>query len=280
MDQHQAAPLLMGQDPLQAGSPAGRMVPARSITQMMRAGLITEDDGRTRLGDEFRIAASRVQATIAACLSAGGPGSNLLLITSTRPGEGKSFSAINLASALAQTAPRPVLLIDADAKRGSVSELMGLRGEAGLLDLTLDAMLSPASLVVATPVPGLSVLPLGNHAAAYDAGGAVQPLQAVAQKLCRCFPETTIVIDTGPLLATSDPSVLAPCAGQIVMVVEAARTQRSELEAALDMIHACPQVMLMLNKVPGRSRTSFGAYSYAGDYYARPNTPPVKPDPA
>ena len=260
---------------------APRRVPARSIMQMMRAGLITEDDGRTRLGDEFRIAASRVQTVIAAGLAAGTPGSNPASdhqhpawggqeLLRNQPGFG----------ILAQTASRPVLLIDADAKRGSVSELMGLRGEAGLLDLTLDGALSPSSLVVATPVSGLSVMPLGNHLAAQDMSGLVQPLQTVAQKLCRCFPDMTLVIDTGPLLATSDPSVLAPSAGQIVMVVEAARTQRSELEAALEMIRASPQVMLLLNKVPGRSRTSFGAYSYAGDYYARSNAPPVKPDPA
>jgi receptor protein-tyrosine kinase len=121
-------------------------------------------------------------------------------------------------------------------------------------------------------------MPLGDPAASMEQTGRGQPLLNAAQQLSRCFPDSTVVIDTGPLLATSDPSVLAPSAGQVLMVIEAERTQRSELEAALEMIRACPQVMMLLNKVAGHSRTSFGAYSYEGDYYARPNVPPPKPD--
>jgi hypothetical protein len=68
--------------------------------------------------------------------------------------------------------------------------------------------------------------------------------------------------------------VLAPSVAQIVMVVEAGKTQRAELDAALDLIRSSPRIMLMLNKVAGRNTASFGAYSYSGDYYAQPNLPP------
>ena len=60
--------------------------------------MIVESQGRTRLGDEFRIAASRLQSVIKASVASGERGGNLLLITSTRPAEGKSFSSINLAA--------------------------------------------------------------------------------------------------------------------------------------------------------------------------------------
>lgn len=269
MDQH---------DTQMTWTQAPRIAQPRSVQQMLRAGLIIEEEGRTRLGDEFRIAASRVQRVLTASLKAGAPGANVLLVTSTRPSEGKSFSAINMASALAQTASRPVLLIDADAKRGSLSDLMGMRGERGLLDLTADAALAPGSLMVSTPVHGLSILPLGDIANVGEPTGRAQPLLNAAEQLSRTFPNMTLVIDTGPLLATSDPSVIAPIVGQILMVVEAERTQRSEMEAALEMIRGCPNVMLLLNKVAGHRRTQFGAYSYTGEYYAKPNLPPPRPD--
>jgi len=101
----------------------------------------------------------------------------------------------------------------------------------------------------------------------------------VVDALSAALSDCTLVLDTGPLLSTSDPSVLAPSVAQIVMIVESGRTQKPELEAALDLIRGAPKVLLMLNKVSGRQRSSFGAYSYYGDYYARPNAPPPAPTP-
>jgi receptor protein-tyrosine kinase len=197
-----------------------------------------------------------------------------LLITSTKPGEGKSFSSLNLAAALAQTATRPVILVDADNKPGCLSDLVGLKRYSGVFDMVADEDLDPSSLIVETPVRGLSLIPIGNPLAATDVASRPRPLTEVADVLSLNLPDCTLVIDTGPLLATADPSVLAPAMTQIVMVVEAEKTRRPELEAALDLIRGCPKVLLMLNKVAGRQRSTFGAYSYYGDYYARPNAPP------
>ncbi len=247
----------------------------RRVEDMARAGLIVESEGRTRLGDEFRIAASRLHGLVNASLAAGERSGNVVLVTSTRPAEGKSFASVNLAAALARTGARPVLLVDADAKPHCLTDLFGLSGAVGLLDYIADSRLSPERLVAATPVAGLSLLPLGSRSAAIAGSGHGQPLQEAAEQLSRRFAGSTLVIDTGPLLATSDPSVLAPVASQILMVVEAGRTQRGELEAALEMIKACPKVVLLLNKQAGQNRAAFGAYSYSGGYYAKPNIPPA-----
>jgi receptor protein-tyrosine kinase len=252
----------------------------RTIADLAQAGLILEDEGRTRLGDEFRICASRLHSAIKASILSGERNGNALMVTSTKPAEGKSFSSLNLAAALAQTAQRPVVLVDADLKPGSLSELMGLKRQPGVFDMVSDASIRPAELVVATPLPGLSILPIGMPAMQTDLDHRRRPLVEVVDALCAGLAECTLVIDTGPLLSTSDPSVLAPSVAQIVMVVESGRTQRPELEAALELIRGNPKVMLMLNKVSGRQRSAFGAYSYYGDYYARPNAPPPSNPPA
>ena len=249
---------------------------ARSLAEMARGGLIIEADGRTRLGDEFRIAASRLHTVVKGSIAAGERCGNMVLVTSTRPAEGKSFAALNIAAALARTGSRPVLLVDADAKVHCLSDLLGLANAPGLLDFAADDSLQPNGMLAATPITGLSILPLGDRTGKLDPDKRSQPLPEAAERLSRRFANSTLVIDTGPLLATSDPSVLAPTASQILMVVEAGRTQRNELEAAMEMIKACPKVVLLLNKQAGRNRSSFGAYSYTGDYYAKPNTPPPK----
>ena len=257
--------------PLDLG-PGPEVSQSCTLANMAQAGLIIETEGRTRLGDEFRIAASRLQAVISSSIAAEERCGNLVLVTSTRPAEGKSFAALNIAASLARTGSRPVLLIDADAKVRCLSELLSLSGRAGLLNITSDRTLQLDRLTIGTPVHNLFVLPLGAVTDALPNNG--QSLPAAVERLSAHFSCWTLVIDTGPLLATSDPSVLAPVASQILMVVEAARTQRSELEAALEMIKACPKVMLLLNKQTGQNRSAFGAYSYTGGYYAKPNLPP------
>jgi receptor protein-tyrosine kinase len=253
--------------------------PARTVAELAQAGLIIEDEGRTRLGDEFRICASRLHSVVKASILSGERNGNALLITSTKPAEGKSFSSLNLSAALAQTAQRPVVLVDADLKPGSLTELVGLKRQPGLFDMVGDSGVRPAELVVETPLPGLSIIPIGVPQAEFDLDHRRRPLVDVVDALCAGLPDCTIVLDTGPLLSTSDPSVLAPSVAQILMVVEAGHTQKSELQAALDLLRGTQKVLLMLNKVTGRRRSAFGAYSYYGDYYARPNTPPPAPVP-
>jgi len=250
----------------------------RSMAQLEQAGLIIEDEGRTRLGDEFRICASRLNGAIKATIRAGDRNANTLLVTSTKPAEGKSFSSVNLAAALSQTAPRPVVLVDVDLKPGCLSELVGLKLQPGLFDLAAEPTLQPADLLVGTPLAGLFIMPIGVPPIFSDLDRRRRPLVDVVDVMSAALPDATLVLDTGPLLSTSDPSVLAPAVGQIVMVVEASQTQRPELEAALDLIRGAQKVMLMLNKVSARQRASFGSYSYYGQYYARPNAPPPKPN--
>ena len=85
------------------------------------------------------------------------------------------------------------------------------------------------------------------------------------QRLSRRYADRLLILDAAPCLSTSDPAALAPVVGQILFVVEAERTQREEVEAALDLIQACPLVMLLLNKMQVTNRYTFGAYS---NYYS------------
>ena len=80
--------------------------------------------------------------------------------------------------------------------------------------------------------------------------------------------DCVIIIDAPPALSTSDPHVIAPHVAQAVLVVEAERTQRSEVEAALDLIRACPSVSAVLNKTRLAAGHTFG--SRDGQYYAAP----------
>jgi protein-tyrosine kinase len=250
-----------------AADPAGGMLqgPASvDAVSLERAGMVDWSRTRTRISEEFRL----VQRQI--IRSAFGPGaepgfSNLLLVTSARPGEGKSFMSTNLAGSIARQGDHHVLLVDADSKRDSICYSLGLAQARGLLDLAANPKLDPAPLIVKTPIERLSILPVGRERERSAELFSTKEMTRLIQSLGRRYADRLLILDAPPCLSTSDPAVLAQVVGQILFVVEADRTQRDEIEASLDLIQACPTITMVLNKQQISSRYTFGAYS---SYYS------------
>jgi receptor protein-tyrosine kinase len=231
---------------------------------MERAGMVDWSRTRTRISEEFRLVQRQILR------SAFGPGaepgfSNLLLVTSARPGEGKSFMSTNLAGSIARQGDHHVLLIDADSKRDSICYNFGLAQARGLLDLAANPKLDPSPLIVKTPIERLSILPVGRERERSAELFSTKEMTRLIQSLGRRYADRLLILDAPPCLSTSDPAVLAQVVGQILFVVEADRTQRDEIEASLDLIQACPSITLVLNKQQISSRYTFGAYS---SYYS------------
>ncbi len=275
--------------PAPAPAPVGTPLPGRvaldggvvlDLQALQRAGLVDGGGKRTRVAEEFNIGAGNVlRAVRAAQKSAGGAVAqggglpNLLMVTSAKPDEGKSFSSLNLAASLARNGLARVILADIDPKLGSLTTALGLDGLPGLLDLAAQtapagqagqSALRPEAVLVATAIRDLSVIPLGTREPGRSDRGIASQLLVAIERIGRRFGGSLVVLDAPPCLATSEPAALAPLAGVVVVVVEAERTQREELEQALEMLKPCPNVLLLLNKVRGTSGPHFGDYDYYG----------------
>ena len=188
----------------------------------------------------------------------------IILIASALPDEGKSFIALNLAANIASRALRPVLLIDADRRQGSITSLLGADDRQGLHELIGRPDAKGAELIMGTELEGLSVLP---HGAAHpDEPMLPQGSTAAAAvlRLAASMPDHIIVLDPPPCLSTSDCTALAAIAGQVVLVVDAERTSRGEVEAALDVLEACPTLQLVLNRMRVTAEATFGAHGGYG----------------
>jgi protein-tyrosine kinase len=238
------------------------------LALMQAAGLVamSSSAGRTRLSEEIALVQQQALRTMRGLKSEEGRASRVILVTSARPGEGKTFTALNLAAAVASGGGYPTILVDADGKRGSVSELLGRRSHLGLHALALQPDRDPKPLLTPTAVPRLSLIGYGSRPTGIsDEVANVPPgtqLAAAILRLAQAFPKHVIVVDSAPCLATSDPGSLAAVAGQVLLVVQAERTQRNEVEAALDMVEPCPALQLVLNRTHLTSNDSFGAYGY------------------
>ncbi|MBU6497231.1 MAG: hypothetical protein KGJ41_05485 [Rhodospirillales bacterium] len=236
------------------------------MAALEKAGLVVGHKVRTRISEEFRISVGHILRSMHANYSPGRGAPNVIMVTSARPGEGKSFSTLNLAGSIAQHAQRDVIMVDVDAKQRSISAELGLSERPGLLDLSSNTALRIEDVVIRTAIPHLSFIGIGSGHTVSAEISPTRPVTTLVERIARRYPNAVVLLDAPPCLSTSDPSTLAPFVGQIVLVVEAERTQRNEVVAALDLIKACPSVTLMLNKIKLTTSYTFGAYHYFGTY--------------
>jgi receptor protein-tyrosine kinase len=238
-----------------------------SMSTLEAAGMAVGGTRRSRIAEECNVTAGRMMRTLRTARrnTVANAIANLLLVTSSKPNEGKSFSAINLAASMALSRMTEVVLIDLDSKPGSLTEILGLGERPGLFDLVANPGLRPETLVVATAVPGFAFLPNGR--AARDGPGSTErsitrPVVAVIESIARRFSNRLMILDSTPCLATSDASTLAGAVGQIALIIEAERTQHGDIEAALELLRPCPNITLLLNKVRQSTTHGFGDYDY------------------
>jgi receptor protein-tyrosine kinase len=222
------------------------------------AGLAgASDPGR----EEIAVIREQVLRTVEATGAAEGREGRLVMITSAHNGEGKSFVALNLGASIADGARRPAILVDIEGGAGSLTTRLGLEGTPGLEQLRDKGDIE--GFLRHTEIPGLLVLPRGLVDPSNVQGSAVA---SALLHLAGRLPDHIILLDTPACMERSIASVLAAAAGQVVLVVEAERTKRVEVEAALDILDACPTLQLLLNRSALRVSDRFrGRAARAGD---------------
>lgn len=187
---------------------------------------------------------------------------HLIMIASAMSGEGKTFTAMNLALSLSLEKEVDVLLVDADVAKPQLSRILGLAGAPGLLEALRDPARDVESLVRATNVPSLSFLPAG-----VDADDATELLSSARMDqmgalLGQHNSRRIVVFDSPPLLQTTESPALARLAGQIVVVVRAESTPQPVLLDALETLQGHPAVSLVLNQSTQSGASPYYYYGY------------------
>lgn len=233
-------------------------------TRLNTAGIITPDSRRTSLVEQFRTIKRPVLMKGSHLSDDRVPNGNVILVTSAVPGEGKTFTAVNLAMSIAMELDHTVLLIDADAVKSDISNLMGLEATEGLTDFLAQPKRALSEFLIKTDIPKLTVLPSGPVRANVTELFASDQMRKLVEEFGRRYTDRIVIIDSPPLLATSGARVLSHLAGQTVFVVEAVRTPQSAVEEALGQLKGIRNVGLVLNK----SRGQEGLGHQYGSYYA------------
>jgi exopolysaccharide/PEP-CTERM locus tyrosine autokinase len=199
-----------------------------------------------------------------------GPASHVIMLASALPGEGKTFTSINLALSLALEKDIEVLLVDADIPKPHVSRIFGMEQERGLMDLLHHRELHPNQVILRTDVPGLTLLPAGlGHDTATEML-ASERMAEVIQQLAVPNGRRIVLLDSPPLMLSTESRVLAAAAGQVVLVVRAESTSRQAVSHALDVIGEGKTVSLILNQSSAAPTESY--YGSYGDSQEPPRS--------
>ena len=173
---------------------------------------------------------------------------NLILITSSMPSEGKTFTAINLAISIANERDKKVLLIDADVAKPSIAKRLNIKSSPGLIEFLENDDIEFADISLKTDLPGLQIIPAGKrHAFSTELLNSDKMIQFM-DELSHRYPDRIVIFDSPPLLAATQAEVLAALVGQTVLVISAETTMQSTVQEALKKLETTDVVLALLNK--------------------------------
>lgn len=263
-------------------SPRAAAVPQRPVLVLDRvllraAGLVPPVLEERRLASQYR----KIKRPLIAHATGRGvtrlPKGYLIMLASAMPGEGKTFTAFNLALSMANEKDLRVLLVDADVAKPQLSRLLGLEDERGLLDVLRDPQLAVESVIRQTDVPTLSFLPAGKNSADATELLASKRMEELAAQLGDRDGHRIVLFDTPPLIQTSESPVMVQMAGQVLVVVRAESTPQPVLLDALEHLQDHPAVSLVLNQSLRSVTSAYYYYGY-GDDRAEGSASSVEPD--
>jgi non-specific protein-tyrosine kinase len=202
------------------------------------------------------------------------PGSRVLLVTSAVPGEGKTTTVCNLATAIARSGRR-VVVVDADLRRSGLTQLLGLQSDTGLTGvLTGQALLGRA--LRRCEAGGFDLLPSGPPS---QNPTDLLSSAAMRQLLAGLRADYAVVLTDSPaVLPVADAAALAPATDGVLLVCRYHHTSESEVRAAVEALHAVSVNLIgtVLTLAPRRGRWSYGS-SAASARPADEQTPETEP---
>ena len=211
-------------------------------------GLLPPEHQERQIADQYR---QIKRPLVVAALNKGSDAlrnAQFIMVSSALPGDGKTFTSINLSISISREKDIHVLLVDADVAKPHISQLLGVAQEPGLLDALHDPSIDIESLILPTDIPGLSVLPAGRRSETATELLASQRMETLVDALAKRDATRIVVIDSPPLLLTSESRALAQRVGQIVLVVRAGKTLQQDLLDALSHLEQGKSIGLVLNQ--------------------------------
>jgi exopolysaccharide/PEP-CTERM locus tyrosine autokinase len=231
-------------------------------------GFIDQNNTKSQLAEEFRVIKRPLVNNIQDSAINGIKRSNLILICSSLPGEGKTFVSINLALSIANELDKKVLLIDADVEKPSISKQFGIKSSTGLIEYLESDKITFSDILLKTDLPNLSLIPAGKRHKYSTELLSSQRMYLFADEISRRYSDRVVIFDSPPLLVATQAQVLAELVGQVVLVIGAEETPQSVVNDSIAKLANCDVVMTLLNKT--KKELDLYGYNYGYGKYGHP----------
>jgi receptor protein-tyrosine kinase len=226
----------------------------------LQNGFVNKD--RQIINEEFRAIKRKLLSNAFGPLSKSLNNSNIIMVTSPGPNEGKTFTAINLALSIALEQDITVLLVDADVLRPSVMKIINQPFGNGLMEYLLGDIEDLSEVIYHTSLDTLRIIPAGkSHHLSTELLASEKMLEAVSEFANR-YPDRIVIFDTPPLLGINETAILANLAGQAVVVVQEGKTNLNRISQAVEQLNPNMAKGFLINKAQKSSKDGLGYYGY------------------
>ena len=227
-------------------------------------GFVSTNSERSHINEEYREIKRKLLANAFGGLSSTLNNANIIMVTSARPSEGKTFTAINLAMSIATEQDKRVLLVDADVLKPNTLRTLGLAERSGLMEYLLGDIYEIGEVMFRTNVNKLRIIPAGRSHHLSTELLASEAMNNLINEFSTRYPDRIVVIDTPPLIGINESAILANFAGQAVVVVEEGRSKISDIQKAVERLNPDMAIGFVVNKSINTSDAD-GYYGYG--YY-------------
>jgi protein-tyrosine kinase len=224
-------------------------------------GFVSTNTERRLINEEYRAIKRKLLDNAFGPLSKSLKNSNIIMVTSSRPGEGKTFTAINLALSIALEQDKTVLLVDADVLRPNVMKTLELENKQGLMEYLLGEKENISEVMCRTSLDNLRIISAGkSHHLSTELLASQRMFDAV-EEFANRYTDRVVIVDTPPMLGINETAILANLAGQAIVVTEEAKTRLIDIQNAVKQLNPDMAIGFIVNKSE-QGTTDSASYGY------------------
>lgn len=188
--------------------------------------------------------------------------SNLIMVSSSNPNEGKTFISINLALSIALEQDKTVLLVDADVLRPSINRELNFESKKGLLEYLTGEVKTLSDIMYSSNIDNLKIIPSGEPHHLTNELLASNKMGDLAKELATRYPDRIVIFDCPPILGVTETPVLSNLMGQAVIVVEESKTKIEHVKSASALLNPDMATGIVMNKTLKSTKDLYGYYGY------------------
>jgi len=236
-----------------------------NFERLDKNGHISLNGERKQINEEYREIKRKLLANAFGSLSKTLHNPNIIMVTSSRPSEGKTFTATNLAMSIASEQDKTVLLVDADVLKPNVLNTLGLEKRKGLMEYLTGDVDDIADVLYPTNIDKLKIIPAGKSHHLSTELLASQKMHDTVNEFANRYPDRIVIFDTPPLIGINESAILANFAGQAVVVVEEGKAKIGDIKMSVERLNPDMAIGFVVNKSVHNDTDGSGYYGY---YYS------------